>query len=291
MIAGIDGGGTATRLELRDDRNQVLKRLAFGPFNIAAVGEDGVRAVIRDIACAVPMAQISRLCIGGAGASFAGLHDLLLAELGRYGFAGRLLLCADFDIALRGAMDGPGGVLIAGTGSAAFGRNAAGERIRVGGWGHLIDDEGSGYAIGRDALAAAVRTADGRLHADRLQRAVYAFIGARDAQGVLDYVYYSGRDKSAIAAAARTVLDCAEAGDEISMEILRQSAGELAKLAGALAARLGGERPRIALLGGLLANDTRYGAIVRELLAPVCDTPEPLHDALWGAAQLAWEMG
>ena len=47
MIAGIDGGGTSTRLELRDDANRPVQRLTFGPFNISAVGEAGVRSVLR----------------------------------------------------------------------------------------------------------------------------------------------------------------------------------------------------------------------------------------------------
>lgn len=290
MIAGIDGGGTSTKLELRDENNHLIKRMRFGPFNISAVGVEGVKKVIREMSDQVPFAEITRFCIGGAGASYQNLQELLQEEMGQYGFHGRLMLCTDFDIALRGAIEGPGGILIAGTGSVAFGRNEKGEGIRVGGWGHLIDDLGSGYAIGRDALAAAVQTADCRANAVCLQQAVYALTETVDTQGILNYVYYSGRDKSATAAVARAVLDCADVGDEASLEILRRNAGELARIAEALAKRLEVTQPKVCLLGGLLANDTIYGKMTRELLADVCETPEPLHDALWGAAQLAWEM-
>lgn len=290
MIAGIDGGGTSTKLELRDGGNRLVRRLAFGPFNVSAVGVEGVRDVVRDMARAVDVREIERLCVGGAGASFSGLRELLLRELSGHGFAGRLTLCTDFEIALRGAMDGPGGILIAGTGSVAYGRNAAGASARVGGWGHLIDDEGSGYAIGRDALAAAVRTGDGRMNAGALRQAVLARIGGADTGSILDYVYYSGRDKSAVAAIASCVLDCAREGDAASRAILERNAGELACIVHALARRLGMERPRVALLGGLLQNETVYGEIVRERLAPVCEAVSPAHDALWGAAQLAYEM-
>ena len=290
MIAGIDGGGTSTKLELRDDDNQFLRRLAFGPFNVSAVGVDGVRAVLRELADAVELSRVRRFCVGGAGASYDGLRELLLTELGARGFAGQLRLCSDFEIALRGAMDGAGGILIAGTGSVAYGVNERGESARVGGWGHLIDDAGSGYAIGRDALAVTVRAGDGRMRADALRAAILAAIGGTDNADVLNYVYYSGRDKSAIAALAATVLHCADAGDATALRILRDNAAQLTEIARALAERLGMPRPRIALLGGLLANDTLYGRMVREALAPVCLTPDPEHDALWGAAQLAWEL-
>lgn len=290
MIAGIDGGGTSTKLELRDDSNRLLGRQTFGPFNISAIGVDGIRSVIRELAQAVDLSQIRRFCIGGAGVSYDGLRGLLLAEMGARGFTGRLRLCSDFETALRGALEGPGGILIAGTGSVAFGINEEGESARVGGWGHLIDDVGSGYSIGRDALAAAVRTEDGRMHAAMLRKGVLEAIGGADHRDVLNYVYYSGRDKSAVAALASVALRCAEAGDADALSLLQSNADQLTQIASALAARLKMERPRIALLGGLLANDTIYGRLVRRALQPVCETPEPEHDALWGAAQLAWEM-
>lgn len=290
MIAGIDGGGTSTKVELRDKQNRVLRRMAYGPFNIAAVGEAGVREVLRALAKDVCVREITRLCVGGAGVSFAGLGELLADELHALGFAGRMTLVSDFEIALRGAMDGPGGILIAGTGSVAFGRSAAGETARVGGWGHLIDDVGSGYALGRDALAAAVQTGDGRMQAHALRTAVLEAIGGQGTPDILNYVYYSGKDKSATAALASCVLTCAAAGDAASRDILARNADELVRIVGALAQRLSMERPRVALLGGLLQNDTPYEQVVRERLGAVCEPVAPAHDALWGAAQLAYEM-
>ena len=290
MIAGIDGGGTSTRLELRDEENRVIRRTVYGPFNVSAVGVDGVRAVIREIAGDTDLAAISRFCIGGAGVSFGGLEPLLLEEMGRYGFRGKLRVCSDFEIALRGAMSGSGGILIAGTGSVAFGINERGMKARVGGWGHLIDDEGSGYAIGRDALAAAVRTEDGRADAGRLRTEILRAVGGTDNRDILNYVYYSGRDKSAVAALASCVLHLAEEGDEDSLRILRKGVRELTEIIRALTARMKMKRPRIALLGGLLANKTEYGKLVREELRAICEPAEAEHDALWGAAQLAREM-
>lgn len=290
MIAGIDGGGTSTKLEIRREDNTGAERMQFGPFNIAAVGAEGVRRVIGEIAGKTDVAAISRVCVGGAGASFAGLKDLLAECLHEYGFQGKIRVCGDSEIALRGAMDGPGGILIAGTGSIAWGVNAEGETYRVGGWGHLIDDAGSGYAIGRDALQAAVRTQDGRDHAEKLRERLLARIGGKDNFDILHYVYYSGRDKSAVAALTADVLALAAEGDADALRILNRNAAGLADMARALAKGLKTEKPRVAMMGGLLETDNVYSARVRNLLEEVCEPVRPAHDALWGAAQLAWEM-
>lgn len=289
-VAGIDGGGTSTRLQVRDAQNAVLSSAEFGPFNIASIGEQAFCQRLDELWAACPaLADCAALCIGGAGVSSPKARQLLEASLAQRGLAGALMLCSDFEIALRGAMDGPGCILIAGTGSVGFGRNTAGQTARVGGWGHLIDDCGSGYALGRAALALAVQTADGRADAQTLLQAVYQATGSQDVQGILNYVYYSGQDKSAIAALAKAVLACAQAGDEASLAILRQGAAELARIAQALSKRLDMPRPRLALLGGLLTHDSPYRVLAFEALLPYAQIVSAQHDALWGAAQLAYE--
>lgn len=290
MIAGIDGGGTSTKLEIRREDNTGAERMQFGPFNISAVGPEGVRRVIGEIAGKTDIAAFSRICVGGAGASCAGLKDLLEESMGAYGFHGQIRVCTDSEIALRGAMDGSGGILIAGTGSIAWGINEAGETVRVGGWGHLIDDAGSGYAIGRDALQAAARTQDGREDAHALRRAVLDRIGGTDNHAILDYVYYSGRDKSAVAALAAEVIALAADGDRDALHILDRNADELARTVRALAKGMKTERPRVAMMGGLLESENAYSSRVRARLEEICEPICPAHDALWGAAQLAWEM-
>ena len=273
-VAGIDGGGTSTRLQVRDAQNAVLSSAEFGPFNIASIGEQAFCQRLDELWAACPaLADCAALCIGGAGVSSPKARQLLEASLAQRGLAGALMLCSDFEIALRGAMDGPGCILIAGTGSVGFGRNTAGQTARV----------------GRAALALAVQTADGRADAQTLLKAVYQATGSQDVQGILNYVYYSGQDKSAIAALAKAVLACAQAGDEASLAILRQGAAELARIAQALSKRLDMPRPRLALLGGLLTHDSPYRVLAFEALLPYAQIVSAQHDALWGAAQLAYE--
>lgn len=289
-IAGIDGGGTSTRLQIRNMQNIVLSGAQFGPFNIASIGEESFQQRLNEIwAACPPMADCAALCIGGAGVSSPQVRQLLERSLAQRGFAGKLLLCSDFEIALRGAMDGPGCILIAGTGSVGFGCNAQGQTARVGGWGHLIDDPGSGYALGRAALALSVQTADGRADAQALMQAVYQATGSQDVQGILHYVYYSGQDKSAIAALAKPLIACAQDGDAASLAILKQGAEELARIVQALSSRLSMPKPRLALLGGLLTHESLYRALAMEALGRCAQLVPAQHDALWGAAQLAYE--
>ena len=288
-VIGIDGGGTKTRLAVCAPDGTLLRRETLGAFNLSAIGEDGFRRRTEEIlALCGDMRGCGAICVGGAGVSGAAAGEILRAELAAHGFAGKLLLCGDHEIALAGAMQTPGCVLIAGTGSVCYGKNAAGEAFRCGGGGHIIDDPGSGYTLGRDALAAALRTEDGRLSENALHAAVMDAVGGHDIQGIFDFVYFSRRGKSDIAALAPLVLRCAEQGDAVSLAILRRGATELARLVSAVTSRLGlDKKSPCALAGGLLAENNIYRRTVCEALAPFCRPAKPEHGALFGAVQLA----
>ena len=288
-VIGIDGGGTKTRLAVCAPDGTLLRRETLGAFNLSAIGEDGFRRRTEEIlALCGDMRGCGAICVGGAGVSGAAAGEILRAELAAHGFAGKLLLCGDHEIALAGAMQTPGCVLIAGTGSVCYGKNTAGEAFRCGGGGHIIDDPGSGYTLGRDALAAALRTEDGRLSENALHAAVMDAVGGHDIQGIFDFVYFSRRGKSDIAALAPLVLRCAEQGDAVSLAILRRGATELARLVSAVTGRLGlDKKSPCALAGGLLAENNIYRRTVCEALVPFCRPAKPEHGALFGAVQLA----
>src|SRR5205085_1278058 len=92
-------------------------------------------------------------------------------------------------ITMPGARDAPGIVIIAGTGSIVYGRNQRGEAARAGGWGHLIGDEGSGYWIGREALAAVMRAEDGRGPSTRMTADILEFFTVADVSRLPRIVY------------------------------------------------------------------------------------------------------
>lgn len=291
VIAGIDGGGTHTRLELRDEENRLLSRTEFGPFNLNAIGEAAFRRLLRQVLAACgDMADCARLCVGGAGISNPAVGDILGQELERAGFSGMWKLCGDQEIALRGAMDGPGIAVIAGTGSICFGKNQAGQTARSGGFGHLIDDGGSGYALGRDVLSTAVQALDGRCPDTAILERVYHRLGREDPGAIVSFVYDETTDKAAIARFSSIALALAEEGNPTAQAILNRGAGELYALAAAVQRRLGLEGRPIALLGGLLSGENPYRWAVARKLAGLGTVIYPAHDALWGAAQMAWEL-
>ena len=290
FLAGIDGGGTSTKLELRDGENRLLRREKFGPFNINSIGESAFRQLLEEVFAACgDMADCACLCVGAAGISNPRVKAVMQEELDKAGFRGKLLMVGDQEIALRGAMDTPGIALIAGTGSIAFGRNAAGETARSGGYGHLIDDGGSGYALGRDALSAVVRALDGRGKETALTKAVFDLLGISSLPEIVTFVYGKDTDKSKIARLSLSVVECAGAGDQAAIEILRRGAAELAELVAAVQRKLDLSGCPVALLGGVLNFPNCYRETVSLALEDLGSPMEPHHDALWGAAQMAYE--
>ena len=291
FVAGIDGGGTHTRLELRDGENNLLHREEFGPFNLNAIGEAAFRNLLAQVFAACgDMTECAGLCVGGAGISNPALGEILAQELEKACFRGSWKLCGDQEIALRGAMEGPGIAVIAGTGSICFGKNPLGQTARSGGYGHLIDDGGSGYALGRDVLSAAVRAADGRGQGRALLEAVYAGLGGTTPADIVSFVYSPDTDKAAVAKFSGIALELAAAGDETAREILAREGEELCALVEAVQRKLDLPGCPIAMLGGLLSGDNPYRRLAAEKLSRLGQPVAPAHDALWGAAQMAWEL-
>ena len=231
------------------------------------------------------------MCIGAAGVSNPRMGDLIAQAMETAGIA-RWKLVGDQEIALWGALEGsPGVSVVAGTGSICCGRNEAGDYITVGGWGHLIGDEGSGYAIGRDVLKAVTHYWDGYGEETGLVKAVIDTLHLEDRQKMIAYVYENS--KSSVARAARIAEQEAANGDAVAKKILLKNAGDLAKQVKAVTARLSMQQGEIALLGGLLENDTIYRkSLVKEIQNTnpgfVCVTPK--QNALTGAVLMAQTM-
>ena len=168
---GIDGGGTKTTCAVGDESN-LLATATTGPSNIVRVGEARTRESLQQAvrqACAaagIAPAQVSRTCIGGSGAARPDLAEIVR------GLASEILptpvdVVGDMQIALEAAFNrSPGVIVIAGTGSIAYGRDQQGRTARAGGWGFVIGDEGSAHWIGRAAVAALLHDADKREESD-----------------------------------------------------------------------------------------------------------------------------
>jgi len=164
---GIDGGGTKTTCAVGDDSHLIATATA-GPSNIVRVGEAQARESLQQSvrqACAaagITPAQVSCTCVGGSGAARPELAAIVRDSLAQI-LATPIDVVGDMQIALEAAFDtGPGVIVIAGTGSIAYGRDSRGTTARAGGWGFAIGDEGSAHWIGRAAVSAVLRASDPR---------------------------------------------------------------------------------------------------------------------------------
>lgn len=273
FYAGVDGGGTKTAVLCINEQGDPVASAAFGPFNINSVGREGLRAVMEKMLSFLKeQGTCLRLCIGAAGNGNAALREEIadaMAAAPEIPYA----LVGDYEIARAGALGGRAGLaLVAGTGSVCSGMNEAGQQLRVGGWGHLIGDGGSGYALGRDAIRELSLARDGMAKRGLLCELLESEFDLTTREKIVERVY--GMDKSAVAAVSGCVLRAAEAGDAAAVRILAQNARELAQLAKAAAEPLGMEKPEIALLGGLVKNDNLYRrmviAAIEEALPAAC---------------------
>ena len=164
---GIDGGGTKTTCVVGNE-SELLSTATTGPSNIVRVGEAQARESLQQSvrqACAaagITPAQVSHTCVGGSGAGrpeLAAILRRILADI----VPTPIDVVGDIQTSLEAAFGpGPGVIVIAGTGSIAYGRDRRGHTARAGGWGFAIGDEGSAHWIGRTAVAAVLRAADPR---------------------------------------------------------------------------------------------------------------------------------
>ena len=271
-FTGVDGGGTRSTLVLADETGAELARVG-GPAGIvdprhtersAEVIADLVRHALARAKVSDPPAA---LCAGLAGVGNEAERVAVERSLADAGVAGAVRIVSDGEIALQGAFGGGAGVLlIAGTGSVAYGRGPDGRMERCGGWGMMVGDEGSGYAIGRSGLAAALRSVDGREGETALLPTLLRVLALEGPSGMPPW---AGRaTKSDIAALARHVLEVAAAGDGLALRVVEHHARELASHVIALAHRLGpwpGDVP-VVFHGGVLRSGL-YATLVDRNLA------------------------
>ena len=260
-VLGIDGGGTHTRALIMDESGMICGTAQSGPSNYDDIG---IEAASRNIDKAVILARnqaalspepFDAAFLGLGGVASAADREILKGIANNLHLAKEPNIGVDHDlrIALSGGLSGrPGIVQIAGTGSSCYGRNAAGENWRSGGWGPLIADEGSGYWLGTKAMKAAASSYDGRTRPTMLVSAVLAHLGLSNMDEIMYRVYNQKMLRSEIALLGPLVIKAAQAGDETSLCIIKEGAEEMADCVLAVARRLNFEKGcELALTGGV----------------------------------------
>jgi glucosamine kinase len=256
-VLGIDAGGTKTVCLLADDKGVILAEGRGGGANLQAHGELEVEKVLHhvmDTALGNRDIRPAAICLGIAGVDRPQDAEAVRGIMRRIGAKTRTLVVNDALVALvAGAGENPGVVLIAGTGSIAYGRNASGRAARAGGWGYLLGDEGSGFWIGRRALSAIVRAADGRGPSTQLTDLVMNRLKLVRPSDLIRETYYRDLKRTAIAGLAPLVQQARDSGDAVASEILKQAAAELTAAAASVVNKLGmrGEVFPTILAGGI----------------------------------------
>ena len=258
---GIDGGGSQTRALLCDASGQVFGRGLSGPSNPRTASkstlQENLLNAIRQAVSGIGTAKIHAAYFGVAGATDPINQELILKIVSEFfqNQSPKITVGHDMEIALEGGLKGaPGIVLIAGTGSSSYGRDAAGITAECGGWGDLVDDVGSGSWIGLEALRALVRQADGRLPKSSLMNAVVHFLGIEGMSDFKTRIHDQGLARNERARLAPIVIDLAQSGDLLATRIVRKAVQELCILAKTVSQKLELPMPTICLCGGLMQN-------------------------------------
>ena len=293
-VLGVDGGGSATRCVIMTTWGEALATAEAGPSNPITVGAEKALSNILEAVdeasarCGVHEFLASRL--GVAGTDRSRLRQELLE--GMRGSFGDTAIVSDAASALAGGTGcRPGLVVIAGTGSIAYGENPLGETARAGGWGWRLGDEGSGYTIGLKAIMAALRAHDDRAPETLLKEKIVSHLGLDGIEGIVDWVYEPGREPRDIAYLVPMVREAEAAGDEAAALVMAEAGAELGLVANAVIRRLGleGGFP-VSLNGGVFKQPSGYIMAFEETVrreAPECALIEPRMPPLLGSGLLA----
>ncbi|HEX3685043.1 MAG TPA: BadF/BadG/BcrA/BcrD ATPase family protein [Bryobacteraceae bacterium] len=288
LYLGIDGGQSSTTALVAGESGRIIGEGRGGPCNHVAAAERQakfLRTIGACIAEACQPAGLDAATVSFAAACFGfsgGAEDkeLSLRQLVR---SDKYKFTHDAEIALTGALAGdPGIIVIAGTGSMAFGRNAFGTTARAGGWGYLFGDEGGAFDLARRALRAALRFEEGWGVHTNLRNLLLQAAGAPDANTLM-HGFYNHFDRVAIASLAPLVTQAAEQGDHAALEIVDDACRALVWFVHGVHRHLfpAGESVPVACIGGVFRSALLRDAFAREVRTTLaCHARAPL----WGPA-------
>ena len=296
FVLGFDGGGTKTECVLMDEAREVRARGLSGPSNPMRVGFGGALAAVCEAGrtaiqnANLSVGDVSVVCAGLAGTAQPESQRKMMRLLAEE-FPGKLVqVCTDLDLTLETTGDGPAIVLIAGTGSAAVGRDPTGQIARVGGHGPLLGDEGSAYDVGRRAAIAALREADRGRPDSELAEKILRELRLADWEDFHLRVY-SVPDE-VFPRIFPVVTAAADEGNAAAQALLQDAAKELAGLVADLLERLELKSEKLLLVksGGMVGRSVYFDRLLDERLrsaAPHAEFGALMISAAEAAARVA----
>ena len=275
-VLGIDGGATKTLAAVLDLEQRAVHLAHGGPSNEDAVGSRAAVAALVEVAeRALERAGIADGDLAAGVLAVAGTDTDAIVRQVRAARGEDWIVVNDVVGAWAAATAAEPGIgAISGTGSNVFGVGPDGRAWRVGGWGHLLGDEGSGYWIGVESIRAALRDRDGSGPETALSGAVVEFFGAPSVEAVASLVYSKPLGKSEIAAFTVETCRLAEQGDAVAHELYRRGAELLAEQIAVVARETGlAQADSFAL--GLIGSVFKAGALFADPLAAAVHQSAP----------------
>jgi len=289
---GWDGGGTTTTIDCIDENGKSIKRIKTGPLNVLGNSTERIALSIKealDNLKQLPggLDSISYMCIGGAGISSKQTEDTWEICLKNGGYDGSYKMVTDFETAFYSGFGGkPAIALISGTGAVCYGVNEDFVSHRCGGWGHLFDDEGSGYAIGRDIIKAVLCSYDKRSEPTLLTQLLYKEWNLKNNRDLISHAY-DNCGKKEIAELSKLGMLAFRENDNAAKTIINKAADALVTLLETTANALDMNAVDTAFFGGVLQEGVLLRDILAERLNRRFNICAPMADAAKGAALMA----
>ncbi len=300
---GIEGGGTRTTALLADARGREIRRAEFGPGNVRLLDDRALVRLLRRVA--KQFEKPDAIGLGLAGARNETDRQRVRAAVAKVWKKTPCHVTHDLEVALmvgralracRGGLGQPAipvVLVLSGTGSCCFGMAADGRTAKMGGWGHVLGDKGSGFEIGLRGLKAVVFYFDRDGTWSRLGERLLAATNCNEPDDLIDWA--SGADKDAMAALAPEVFAAAKARDRIARDVLAGAAGMLAKDAATCAGKLAKKNSPVdfVLSGGVLRNQPAFARkVATEIKSrwPKAKVSTQKHDDVLGAIALARDL-
>jgi len=277
---GLDGGGTKTKCVLADDNLKIIYETTGGPSNFLMLGNDKVAETIINliVECLqknnLTFDDVSAIVLGTTGGGRRSDAESLEITIQNLAESQQINLKnfrveSDARVALEGAFSGkPGSILIAGTGSIMFGKDRLGNIHRVGGFGRFIGDEGSGFRLGQRGLNAVAKEFDGRGNKTLISELLKEKFNIQSPESLITEIYRNNFD---IASVAPLVIETADKGDKISVNIIESEAEEIILHISSMKQKLNEKIFQLSFIGSLLTKDNFYSYLVKEKIVQLFD--------------------
>ncbi|MCF3137686.1 ATPase [Paenarthrobacter sp. AR 02] len=289
-VIGLDIGGTKTR-GVRFENGMPVRDATAGSSNVQNVTREQAAANLAELFGSIGGGVVEEVYAGAGGIDTDEDAQALADLIAPHAPGARITVVHDSRLLLAAGGASTGVAVIAGTGSAAWGRNDAGEEARAGGWGYLLGDEGSGYWLGREAVRHSLRRMNQGLEPDRLSRALLESCGVEETGKLIALFHSPDTGRRFWAQQARLVVEAADAGDGVSLALVQQAGADLADLAEQAIRQLGLDGPVI-LGSGLGMNVPKLQDAFKARLAEagIVDVRILQQDPVFGVPRLVAEQ-